>query len=122
VRNGADAEVFGPVPKHQARTELGLPLNQKIVLYVGRLTQVKQIPILLQSMRLLSQTDLHLYLVGDGELKAKLIAMVEQLGIAASARLLALGRMQKYHSGSQQRTAWCSAAGWKDFLPFCPRR
>ena len=82
VLNGADADVFGPVPKHQARTELGLPLNQKIVLFVGRLTEVKQIPILLQAMRLLSQTDVHLYLVGDGELKPRLLAMAKQFGVA----------------------------------------
>jgi glycosyltransferase involved in cell wall biosynthesis len=80
------------------------------VLYVGRLTEVKRIPILLQSMRLLSQPD-HLYLVGDGELKAKLIAMVEQLGMAAQCSFVGA----RPHA---EIPLWFSAA---DCLVLCSR-
>jgi glycosyltransferase involved in cell wall biosynthesis len=111
VRNGADAEVFVPVPKHLARTKLGLPLNQKIVLFVGRLTEVKQIPILLEAMRLLLQPEVHLYLVGDGELKSKLIAMAEQLGIAAQCSFVGAQPHPKI-------PLWFSAA---DCLVLCSR-
>lgn len=83
VRNGADAEVFGRVPKDEARTRLGLPLGQKIVVFVGRLVEIKQIPVLLKAMQHVSRSNLHLYLVGDGELKLHLMDMAKQLGIAA---------------------------------------
>jgi glycosyltransferase involved in cell wall biosynthesis len=81
VRNGADSDVFNPVSKDQARTKLGLPLQQEILVFVGRLVEVKQIPVLLEAMRRLSRSNLHLYLVGDGELKSRLLATAQQLGV-----------------------------------------
>jgi glycosyltransferase involved in cell wall biosynthesis len=82
VPNGADSGVFSSVSKDQARTKLGLPLQQEILLFVGRLVEIKQIPVLLQAVRQLSRSNMHLYLVGDGELRGELMATAQQLGVA----------------------------------------
>ena len=82
VANGADSDVFNSVSKDQARARLGLPLQQGILLFVGRLVEIKQVPVLLEAMRRLSRPNLHLYLVGNGELRSELIAMAQQLGVA----------------------------------------
>jgi teichuronic acid biosynthesis glycosyltransferase TuaC len=82
IRNGADLAVFAPVRKDQARTKLGVPQQNKILLYLGRLTAIKDIPLLLDTMNQLSCPAAHLYLVGDGELRPQLEAKAKQLGIA----------------------------------------
>jgi glycosyltransferase involved in cell wall biosynthesis len=82
VPNGADSDVFNSVSKDQARAKLGLPLQQEILLFVGRLVEIKEIPVLLEAVRRLSRSNMHLYLVGDGELKGQLMATAQQLGVA----------------------------------------
>jgi teichuronic acid biosynthesis glycosyltransferase TuaC len=82
VPNGADSDVFNSVSKDQARAKLGLPSQQEILVFVGRLAEVKQIPVLLEAMQRLSRPNMHLYLVGDGELKGQLMALAQQLGVA----------------------------------------
>jgi teichuronic acid biosynthesis glycosyltransferase TuaC len=81
VRNGADSELFGTMTKLEARTRLGLPVQETMVLFVGRLVEIKEIPVLLQAMAQLG-SPARLYLVGEGEMKQQLIERAKELGIA----------------------------------------
>jgi glycosyltransferase involved in cell wall biosynthesis len=82
IPNGADSDTFKPASQLQCRSELGLPQEKKIVLFVGNLKPVKGIEFLLRAICTLRRDDLHLCLVGDGESRTSLIALANQLGIS----------------------------------------
>jgi len=81
VHCGVEPDLFTPVT-HQG---LGLRL-----LYLGRLSAVKGLPILLESIAQLKESfpELSLDVVGDGEERAKLEDMVTQLGIKDNVRFV----------------------------------
>lgn len=82
VPNGADADLFTASDKPTARRSLGLRQQDKVIVFVGRLTEVKAIPNLLAALQQIQHLPLHLYLVGDGELKAQLAGQAAELGVA----------------------------------------
>ena len=67
------------------------------LLYVGRLSAAKGLPVLLQSMGALAQAghDTTLTVVGDGEDRLELIALAERLGVAGRVRLPRLPRHRR---------------------------
>ncbi len=81
ARNGADANSFAATAKPEARTRLRLPLDKKIVIFIGYLVAEKGLEHLLRAFARLDQPDTLLYLVGDGYLRDALIAKSRELGI-----------------------------------------
>jgi len=75
---GVDTEAFRPVPRDPAlRQELDLPLNKKVLLYVGRLSPEKNIEMMLAAFEVLNARHpgvYHLVIVGDGPLRRVLPA------------------------------------------------
>jgi glycosyltransferase involved in cell wall biosynthesis len=82
VPNGVDASLFHPGDRAQARRELGLPLDGRVVVYVGRLVRDKGVLDLLAAFATLAARDprLTLVLVGDGALRAECAAEAERMG------------------------------------------
>lgn len=66
IPNGIDTDKFGKIGKLAARQKLGLPLNKKIVLSVGRCRPEKNLACFVKAAKL--QPDYQYVLVGDGEL------------------------------------------------------
>jgi teichuronic acid biosynthesis glycosyltransferase TuaC len=62
IKNGIDERHFFWIPKATARHKLGIPLDQKAILYVGRLVPNKRIDILLSSLTTLN--NVFLYIIG----------------------------------------------------------
>lgn len=56
----------------QARTELGLPADKKVILFSGKFQPWKRPDLLLDAFNRLDRADSHLVYVGDGELRAGL--------------------------------------------------
>jgi teichuronic acid biosynthesis glycosyltransferase TuaC len=81
IHNGADLSVFRPAGKREARETLGLPANQKIVLFIGNLTPVKGIEYLLSAVSQLERSQLSLVLLGEGEQQQELLALARRLGL-----------------------------------------
>lgn len=81
VMNGVDAELFHPRDRAAARAELGLP-DGPLVLYVGNLKDVKGVLDLAPAWTrvLVEVPDATLVIVGDGPLRGKLEALVDQFG------------------------------------------
>ncbi|MCF8296632.1 MAG: glycosyltransferase family 4 protein [Saprospiraceae bacterium] len=52
---GVDPEIFHPLDKEEARRKLGLPINMKYILYIGRIGDHKRFDILLEIYRELKQ-------------------------------------------------------------------
>lgn len=65
------------------KRELGIPDQERLVGAVGRLTKIKNLPLLLNAVQRIHQIDphLHLALIGDGELRQELEDYVRYLGI-----------------------------------------
>jgi len=64
---GVDVELFRPIERQYSRSELGLPQEERIVLFIGRIDPIKGIDTLIDSMSLLDEaasTNTTLVLVG----------------------------------------------------------
>ena len=76
VSLGVNARVFQPQPpdRNATRNALGIPVNRKLLLYIGRLAAEKNTSALFASFRLLSQRRpgvFHLLVVGDGSQRSQ---------------------------------------------------
>jgi alpha-1,6-mannosyltransferase len=83
---GVDTTIFRPEPddRAQTRAEEGVPPDRKLLLYVGRLAQEKNVRTLLEAFRLLHNETpghFHLLAIGDGALRSS----VERLAAATGA-------------------------------------
>jgi glycosyltransferase involved in cell wall biosynthesis len=87
-----DVELFKPRPKEATRSELGLPLQTPIYIYVGRLTAVKGVPLILKAFRIVrrSRPEALLLICGDGEERPRLARLAQRLGIVNSVRFLGM--------------------------------
>lgn len=74
IYNGVDLSHFVPLPVEQARKKLKLPMNGKIILFVGNLTENKGLRPLLEAFKTVhrKRPDALLVLVGEGALLKEL--------------------------------------------------
>jgi len=111
VPNGADTRVFHPRPRDEARRRLGLPVEERIITFVGVLTPRKGIDTLIESMGILGLGgDAPLLVIaGIGELRDELETRARALGIADRIRFV--GKV------AHDEVAWWMAAGDVFCLP-----
>ncbi len=70
IPNGVDTNVFKPMDKEEARRKMSLPLDKKIVGFVGNLMEVKgadRLPAIAEELMKL-RSDVFFLIVGDGPL------------------------------------------------------
>jgi glycosyltransferase involved in cell wall biosynthesis len=86
VYNGVNGEVFNVRDRAEARLSVGLPLNKKIILFVGRISREKGCFELLTAFAKLrkDKEDLILVVAGYGALLPELKAIAKSLGILDS--------------------------------------
>ena len=102
VTNGVD-ERFHPADTGASREQLGLPLEPVIVLFVGRLVQVKGLDDLLDALGQLKDLPFLCVLVGDGPLRQHLGRRAEDEGLAE--RIKFVGRRS-----ANEIPCWMTAA------------
>lgn len=102
--NGVDGDVFVPGNQGAARRTLGLPLDRRIVGYVGRLSHEKGADVLIEAMRLLAgrAPTAEAAIVGAGPLEPALRARAAALGIGDRVRLVG-------HRGHDELPRWLRA-------------
>ncbi len=87
---GIDLDLFRPLPRQEARAHLGLPPDLPVLLWVGRLEQLKGVDILIDAVAGLERRDALLLLVGGDDraapLRAALEAQARAAGIADRVR------------------------------------
>jgi 1,2-diacylglycerol 3-alpha-glucosyltransferase len=78
------------IDRSEARSALGIPPETKVMLFVGRLAQEKNLGVLFDAAALAFQRDLslRLWLVGDGPFRSECLAMVRRLGIGDRVRFV----------------------------------
>lgn len=89
VRRGVDEQIFHPGDKLAARARLGLPLDAKILVGVGRLVPVKDWPTLVAACGQLRQQapGTRCYLLGDGPGRSALERQIAELGLQGQVEL-----------------------------------
>lgn len=89
VRRGVDEQIFHPGDKMAAREKLGLPLEAKLLVGVGRLVPVKDWPTLVAACGHLNQqsVDVRCYIFGDGSGRAALEKQIAELGLQTRVEL-----------------------------------
>ncbi|CAN5658830.1 glycosyltransferase family 4 protein [soil metagenome] len=96
VPNGVDTQVFRPSRTTPAQTELraslGIPAGAPLVGFVGRLTPDKGPEVFVRSALLLRivAPDVHLVLVGDGPMRAELLASIARFELGDRVHLAGL--------------------------------
>jgi len=68
---GIENDYFRNTSREEARGKLGLPLDKKIILYIGRITDIKGIGTILEAMKELRDVDLKIIGFGHQEDKFK---------------------------------------------------
>jgi glycosyltransferase involved in cell wall biosynthesis len=104
ILNGCDINVFCPADAMQARNELGISSDQKLIVYVGRYDLLKGLRELVEATaRIVPQhPEVALALVGEGPALETLKVLASQLGIAE--RVCFVGPFK-----SQQVSRWLAA-------------
>lgn len=83
VGRGVDVARFSPGSRDEARRRLGIALDRPMLLWVGHMVPVKGLDVLLDACAIAAaRAPFHLYLVGDGPLKADLRRRCAALSIA----------------------------------------
>lgn len=88
IPNGVNRSIFFVRDRRQARAQLGLPLEKPIIVFVGRLSEEKGLPTLIEAAGRLhaNHSAFLLYLVGDGPLLGDLQSRVHALGLSETVR------------------------------------
>jgi glycosyltransferase involved in cell wall biosynthesis len=92
---GVDTHLFRPRDSEEARASLRLPPEARIILFVGRLDEVKGLPLLLEAMRMLAaaREDIGLWIVGHGPDEQALRRRAHELGLAGRCHFV--GRAER---------------------------
>lgn len=90
VRRGVDRGKFSPGDQRAARQKLGLPLERPIALWVGRMTPVKGLSVLIDALERIGRQgeDLCVCLAGGGELRGALEAECRARGLEHVVRFV----------------------------------
>jgi len=88
--NGIDADVFDAIPRHEARGKLGLPLDREMILFVGSLSPVKGVDILLKAfdhVRRKRERMPLLTLLGSGPMRWTIERQLADAGLRDAVKL-----------------------------------
>ncbi|MEL6927277.1 MAG: glycosyltransferase family 4 protein [Cyanobacteria bacterium J06600_6] len=97
LKNTVDLELFYPLSREEKQAkskelagQLNLPGNTRFALAVNRLHPQKDPLLLVKAFAALPQPDVHLLIVGDGELRTEVEAEIARLGVQDKITLLGL--------------------------------
>jgi teichuronic acid biosynthesis glycosyltransferase TuaC len=80
IPNGIDTQRFAPMERSQARQQLNLPKESRLLVSVGNLNAVKSQDLIVSAMTLLVPRHpyLRLYLIGEGHMRSRLREQIEK--------------------------------------------
>ncbi len=106
---GVNAARFYPIPMEDAKEKLDIPLNTKLLLFVGRIEPLKAVDNILHALKVVQQTTPNLLeqtiftVIGgdptntdDAELQ-RLQALTQQLGLTQSVRFIGAKNQEQLH-------------------------
>jgi glycosyltransferase involved in cell wall biosynthesis len=122
IPNGVDMKKFYPMPREQARQELGLP-NHRMILSVGKLTPNKGFQLLVGAIRILTdrfyEEDVDLAIVGEGPYRSQLEKTIALLKLDGRVRLVGSVSHEKLRQWYSAADVFCLASeteGWPNVI------
>jgi teichuronic acid biosynthesis glycosyltransferase TuaC len=115
LRNGIDADMFRPTERAATRGELGL--TRKTLISVGLLIERKRHHLTIEAMRLLP--DCELIIVGEGQERERLSALIRRFGLGDRVRLLGArphAQLPGLYSAADVMVLASSREGWANVL------
>jgi glycosyltransferase involved in cell wall biosynthesis len=90
VYDGVNLAQFHPGSKEEARSKLGLGLQERMAVFIGNLLPVKGVDVLIQACAHLSRQGVNFVccLIGDGPLRLPLEKQVRENGLSERVRLV----------------------------------
>lgn len=92
IGNGVDTAVFKPRDREEVRKKYGFSPHEKIILYLGRFHEEKNLKMLVSSFDRLvkagSLEPIRLVLVGDGNMKNQILEMIRDRNLATRVTIL----------------------------------
>ena len=88
ILNGVNLEKFRLGNKIKAREKLNLSAQSSIGVCVARLSEEKNLHILIQSVAKLQEQSPEIYIVGDGPLKKELLEQIDHYGVEQKVKLV----------------------------------
>lgn len=88
ILNGVNLNKFPAIDQKRARSKLGLSFDEKIGVCVARLSDEKNIDILIEAASVIANNELNIYIIGDGPLKNRLEALIDGLELSDSVKLV----------------------------------
>lgn len=91
VPNYADEEIFSPkVGGNSVRKELSVSSDEKVIMYIGRLSPEKGIDVLIKAFSIIKEEikNTKLIIVGDGAEKGKLMELCKRLNLLDSIKFV----------------------------------
>ena len=123
ISNGVDTAKFLPIPRKDARRELGLPMEKKIVLSVGGLIPRKGFHLLIKAMHLLTRKDergnLLLVIAGEGPYRKQLEDLASSLNVKESVVFTGSIAHQELYRWYNAADVFCLASsreGWPNVI------
>lgn len=120
MRNGVDLERFSPRKQIEAQRRLGLR-GSPMLLSVGHLIERKGHHLVVDSVKLLRDRwpSVHLYIIGDGELRGSLGEQIQSAGLSDYVTLVgsvANERLADWFSAADALVLASSREGWANVL------
>lgn len=83
IPNGVDIDKFSTLSREEARRKFNIKDNERMLIFVGRLTPIKGVKFLIEAMALIRQQhpEARLLIVGDGEERQNLEELAEKLNL-----------------------------------------
>lgn len=123
IPNGVDSQRFRPIAKTRARTMLGLPQEDIILLSVGSLRPSKGFQYLLAAMGKIKSSqrerNLRLYIVGYGRYRGRLEGQIARLGLQSYVKLVGQiphNQLYKWYSAADLFCLASSKEGWPNVV------
>jgi teichuronic acid biosynthesis glycosyltransferase TuaC len=121
IGNGIDLDRFSPVDRHDARHKLGIPLDSEVIVSVGALIPRKGYQFLIPALAGISskRPKLRLYIIGEGESRSQLSAMVRAKNL--QDRVFLVGskpneELRNWYSAANISCLASSREGWANVL------
>ncbi|MBT8144802.1 MAG: glycosyltransferase [Gammaproteobacteria bacterium] len=116
ARNGVDPDLFAPVDDREAlRRDLGM--SSTTLISVGNLVELKGHHLVIDALGALEQT--HLWIIGDGPEKSRLVRQAQQLGLTDRVRFIPRTDQQtlrRYYAAADALVLASSREGWANVL------
>lgn len=88
ISNGFDPEAMSNKDMVVSRSDLGLPIEKKIILSIGNLLEVKGHIYLIDSINIMKSNNILSLIIGDGPLKSQLLTRIDSLNLDDKIRLV----------------------------------